>query len=199
MQTFITKRNALFSRSVTAFGRFVLNFFFSVDVNGIENLPTEGPYVLLPKHQKWKDIPFLTISIPCPLYYIAKYELFNNPFSGYVFSMLGGIPLNREKPMQSRDSLRKMSYLLQNRERIVIFPEGTYFLNKMGPGMPGLIRMILSKKPASFIPVGIRYLGKGIRKKVKIDIGKPVYADTKTDIENFINSIMQEIENLSQL
>ncbi len=176
-----------------------LSPFFRIKMDGVEYLPTESAFILLPKHQRWEDIPLLGLAAPRPLYYMAKYELFTNPISRWFLSALGGIPLNRGRPMESRRSLKSMIDLLRKGEGIVLFPEGTYYRNKMGPGHAGLIRIILSRSRAPFIPVGIEYSGKRGRTLVRINFGRPVYEESCAGAEQFLNQIMKEIALLSGL
>jgi hypothetical protein len=51
----------------------------------------------------------------------------------------------------------------------------------------------------SFIPMGIRYRGKKMRTEVHVKIGRPLFADGKTDAQEFTRAIVQEIANLSGL
>ena len=77
--------------------------FFRLNITGKENLPRKSAFVLLPKHQRWEDIPLLGLSTPRPLYYLAKHELFKNALGNWFFRGLGGVPLNRERPLESRE------------------------------------------------------------------------------------------------
>ena len=101
--------------------------------------------------------------------------------------------------MESRSSLRSMLDLLRKGEGIVLFPEGTYYSNRMGPGHAGLIRMILSRSRAPFIPVEIEYSGKRGRTLVRINFGRPVYEESCAGAEQFLNQIMKKIAHLSGL
>ena len=180
-------------------GRLFMSLSFCLQRNGVENLPKKSPFILLPKHQRWVDIPLLSLASPRPLYYIAKYELFRNPLSNWFIRSLGGIPLNRQRPIESRGSLKAMIEFLKGGEGVVIFPEGTYFKNVMGPGHTGIIRHILSRFILPFIPVGINYSGKGLRTLVRINFGKPIYADPEISANLFLDDIMKEIAQLSGL
>lgn len=155
-----------------ACARLLLSPRFKIKTSGFEHLPAQGGFVLLPKHQRWEDIPLLALASPRPLCYIAKYELFQNPLSGWLLSNLGGIPLNRSRPIESRESLKRMVEYLEKGEGIVLFPEGTYYKNKMGPGRLALLRMILSRSSSPIIPVGISYCGRVGRTLVRINCGK---------------------------
>jgi 1-acyl-sn-glycerol-3-phosphate acyltransferase len=133
----------------------LLTPLFRIEIEGLKNLPRDSAFILLSKHQRWEDIPLLSLATPRPLYYIAKYELFKNALSNRFFSSLGGIPLNRQRPLESRRFLQTTIQLLEKGEGVVIFPEGTYYHNKMGPGQTGMVRCGRSRLKLPFIPVGI--------------------------------------------
>ena len=143
--------------------RFLLWPFFRLEAHGLKNLPEDSAFILLVKHQRWEDIPLLGLATPRPLYYIAKYELFKNTLSNWFISSLGGIPLNRQRPLESRRFLQATIAFLQKGEGIVIFPEGTYYRDKMGPGQIGMVKFVLSRLALPLIPVGITYTAGGRR------------------------------------
>ena len=191
------KRSAPVFRATSIIASVFLTPFFRLETEGLENLPVKNAFVLLPKHQRWQDIPLLALATPRPLYYMAKHELFANPLSGWFLTSLGGIPLNRSRPLESRRYLRTMTALLRGGEGIVIFPEGTYFKNRMGPGHRGLVRMVLNRFNLPFIPVGIRYGERGFRRKVHVHFGQPVYGDPSGGAREFLDRMMREISRLS--
>lgn len=177
--------------------RAFLSLPFRLRVRGQENIPSHNAFVLLPKHQRWEDIPLLGLATPRSLYYVAKQELFTISIISWFLSALGGIPLNRSRPMESRQSLRFIQELLEEGEGIVVFPEGTYYKNRMGPGHVGLIRMIMSHSKVPFIPTGIRYEARECRTEVKIKFGRPIYKDSSANADLFVEQIMKEIAQLS--
>jgi 1-acyl-sn-glycerol-3-phosphate acyltransferase len=180
-------------------GRVLLSPFFRLKIGGVNNLPQKSAFILLPKHQRWEDIPLLGLANPNPLYYIAKSELFTNPLSNWFLRSLGGIPLNRQRPLESRHSLKSLVSLLREGEGAVVFPEGTYYRNKMGPGHVGLIRLILSRVTPPFIPVGVSYSRKGFRTLVQTKYGKPFYAEPGTSPSELLDYMMKQIAELSGL
>lgn len=179
--------------------RILLLPFFYLETDGMENLPQESAFILLPKHQRWEDIPLLAVATPRPLYYVAKYDLFKNPLGNWFFRSLGGIPLNRQRPLESRRSLEAIIEFLKKGEGVVVFPEGTYYRNKMGPGHVGIVRLIVSRLSLPFIPVGMNYSGKGARTLVRINFGKALYADSAASPGSFLDNVMKEIGELSGL
>jgi 1-acyl-sn-glycerol-3-phosphate acyltransferase len=177
----------------------LLTPFFRLQAGGTENLPLESAFVLLAKHQRWEDIPLLGLATPRPLYYVAKYELFKNPLSSWFLKSLGGIPLNRRRPLESRKFLQITIDLLAKGEGVVIFPEGTYYLNKMGPGQIGVVKFVLSRLSLPFIPVGITYSRKRWLTSVHINFGEAIYTDPAVSAAAFLDQIMNKIAHLSGL
>jgi 1-acyl-sn-glycerol-3-phosphate acyltransferase len=192
-------RNEGFFRVIIILVRVLLWPFFRIEVGGLKNLPRDRAFILLSKHQRWEDIPLLSLATPRPLYYIAKYELFKNALSYRFFGALGGIPLNRQRPLESRRFLQAAIQLLEKGEGVVIFPEGTYYRNKMGPGQAGMVRFVLSRLKLAFIPVGINYATHGWRTRVRINFGKAFHTDPTLAADTFVNRMMKEIAALSGL
>ena len=192
-------RNEGFLKVLANLVRILFTPFFRIEVEGLKNLPRDRAFILLPKHQRWEDIPLLSLATPRPLYYIAKYELFKNALSNRFFSALGGIPLNRQRPLESRRFLQATIELLEKGEGVVIFPEGTYYRNKMGPGQTGMIRFVLSRLALPFIPVGINYATIGWRTRVRINFGKAFQTDATLAADPFVMRMMKEIAALSGL
>ena len=184
---------------VRLLARLMLLPFFRIEVSGLQNLPHESSFILLVKHQRWEDIPLIGIATTRPLYYIAKYELFQNFLSNWFISALGGIPLNRQRPLESRRFMQAAIALLKAGEGVVIFPEGTYFRDKMGPGQPGMIKFVHSRLELPFIPVGINYTADGRRTRARIKFGEAYIAEKNQDTVSLVDCMMAAIAELSGL
>ena len=177
--------------------RLILAPGFRLRVSGAEHLPDDSAFVLLPKHQRWQDIPLLGLSITRPLYYVAKQELFSFTAFEWLFKRIGGIPLNRDRPMESRRYLNRTVELLHRGEGLVVFPEGTYYRGRMGPGKVGMTRFILSRLSLPFIPVGIEYRRSGLRVNADIRFGKRIRPVENEPADRFVARIMADIAALS--
>ncbi len=202
------RRSNLLYKLIRDIGHACLRLICRIQVQGRENIPAEGPGILLPKHQYWTDIPLVALAARRPVSYIAKQELFVYPGVRHFLSALGGIPLDRVNPVKTLDSFRHLERILQDGEFVVIFPEGTYYPHSMGRGKHRLIERILrfqEKKgwqggqPIPFIPMGICYLEKRVRTEVRVEIGRPLYADGKADAQEFTRVILEKIARLSGL
>jgi len=190
-----------------AAARIILPLRFQVQVQGMHNLPQNGPAFLIPKHQQWWDVPLLGTFIPRPLYFLAKQELFTNFFSRFFIGRLGGISIDRKNPLKSLKTFRSLVPLLQNGSFLVLFPEGTYYPGTIGPGKWRLIRMILSLQqkngllPIPFFPIGIHYSSEtnSIQREVEITIGPALIETNPLQAEAFTQELLSQIKTLSRL
>jgi 1-acyl-sn-glycerol-3-phosphate acyltransferase len=189
---FVTKRIA----------RLVFSMLYRIETERKWILPDEGPMIILPKHQYWTDIPIISIVFAPLLYFVAKKELFEYPLIRNYLFLLGGIPVDRQQSTRTLNSFRSLLSLLRAGEKIVIFPEGTYFRDGMGSGKSRLLQMILRfqdelKHRIPFIPVGIQYgERKGWRRRVEIRIGPPLFAEKESDAISLTHRVMEEIGHL---
>lgn len=199
------ERSSIFYIFTREIAKFLFSLFYQINIIEEGKLPQDGPFVILPKHQYWTDIPLVSITLKPMLYFVAKIELFKFPMIRDFLILLGGIPLDRKRTIKSLDSFKKIFKLLKLGEKIVIFPEGTYFRNELGPPKKGLLQMILRFQKDTnfnfpFIPVGIRYGHRiGWRRRVEIKIGRPIYVERQSDSFYLINRLMDEIGRLSGL
>jgi 1-acyl-sn-glycerol-3-phosphate acyltransferase len=200
------RRSNLLYKLIRAVNYPCFHSIYRIRIEGRENIPAEGPGILLPKHQYWTDIPVVSLAAWRPVSYVAKQELFVYPGVRQFITALGGIPLDRVNPVKTLDSFRHLERILQDGEFVVIFPEGTYYPHSMGRGKHRLIECILrfqekkgwqGARTLPFIPMGIRYLEEKVRTEIRVKIGRPLLADGKTEAQEFTQAIVGEIARLS--
>ncbi|MBW1990876.1 MAG: 1-acyl-sn-glycerol-3-phosphate acyltransferase [Deltaproteobacteria bacterium] len=176
---------------------------YRLQVEGLEFMPSEGPVILCPKHQRWEDIPVVGLAWPRPLYYIAKAELFRYPVVRELLRALGGVPVNRGSPWTTLSSFRLLVPLLKQRAHIVVFPEGTYVRGQVGPGKPGLLQWLLKWQAAqglkslSFVPMGISYVPQCPGYQVTVRLGPPIIASAAEQTASLVRTLMAQIARLS--
>ncbi|UCD70927.1 MAG: 1-acyl-sn-glycerol-3-phosphate acyltransferase [Syntrophobacterales bacterium] len=197
-----------FIKTITAI---IFRLCYHLRVQGLENIPHNGPAIILPKHQYWTDIPIVSLALGPQLNYVAKSELFRIPCVKTFLSLLGGIPVDRVRTTKTMNSFRYILQLLRAKEYVVIFPEGTYYRGKVGKGKSRLIQMILRwqghggangadimENHIPFVPIGIHYGSRGLRKIVSVNIGRPIFAEGK-DAPMITDQIIESIALLSGL
>jgi 1-acyl-sn-glycerol-3-phosphate acyltransferase len=202
------RRSDLLHFLVRSVGYFIFRIVYRLDIEGRENLPPEGPAIILPKHQFWSDVPIVGLALRRPASYIAKQELFVYPGIRQFITLLGGVPIDRRKPVKSLDSFRYVEHLLNEGDFIVLYPEGTYYPGCMGRGKHRFIRRFLDfqekngrrgRKPIPFVPMGICFAEGAFRSAVKVRIGEALFAQEGQDPLIFTDLIMGRIAELSGL
>jgi len=199
------KRNSVVYNTTKRIALCVFSTFYRIETEKKITLPDHGPLIILPKHQYWTDIPILSLAFKPLLYFVAKRELFKYPLIRNYLFLLGGLPVDRTQSIRSLDSFRALFSLLRAGEKIVIFPEGTYYRNEVGPGKSRLLQMILRFQlelgdSIPFIPVGIRYGERSKwRRRVDVCIGTPLFAEKESDAIDLTHRAMEEISHLCRL
>lgn len=143
----------LYDRLVRTLGP-LIRFVFPIRlINLPESLPEEG-LIVCPNHISFFDPLFLAITLPRPLTFMAKEELFSRPVVGYLVKGCGVIPLSRNGGDAAK--LRLAVRELKAGKVFSIFPQGTrcrYPLKK--EDFKGGVGMMAALSGAKVLPVGI--------------------------------------------
>lgn len=160
------------------FARIVLKIVARYEIIGLENVPVEGPFIIVANHISWLDPPMLGAMLPRPIRFMAKEELFRNPIVGWVVSHYQAFPVRRGE--NDRAALRAAMEILRDGGVLGMFPEGTRSRNgKLQAGRPGAALLAL-RSGAPVLPIGItgtqdvfRFPNVFLRPKFKVVIGRP--------------------------
>lgn len=122
-------------------------------VTGTENVPADGPLIVVSNHLSNADPPILIVSFPRPLFFMGKAELFRNPILGWIVRKFGGFPV--ERGTADRAALRHALKVLNHGIALGIFPEGGR--SKSGALRPGLsgVGLLALQSGAPVLPVGL--------------------------------------------
>ena len=112
----------LYERLVRTLGPLVRFVFPIRTVNLPETLPEEG-LIVCPNHISFFDPVFLAISLPRPLTFMAKEELFSRPIIGKIVKGCEVIPLSRNGGDAAK--LRLAVRELKAGKVFSVFPQGT--------------------------------------------------------------------------
>jgi 1-acyl-sn-glycerol-3-phosphate acyltransferase len=94
-----------------------------IDIQGAENIPASGGFILCPNHRSNVDGPLTCILTRRRMRYLAKSEMFKVEKIGNIYKAMGAISVNRGAP--DRASLAACMTALGEGRGLVLFPEGT--------------------------------------------------------------------------
>jgi 1-acyl-sn-glycerol-3-phosphate acyltransferase len=163
----------------------VSRLYFPGTVQGRENLPPRGAYIVAPVHRSYVDwLIVARITARRRLRYIVKEEVWKSKLIGRVIEACGGFPVNRSGA--DREALQRCQAVLVGGEPLVMFPEGT---RRSGPEVRELkdgVAYLSLRAGVPVVPVGIggaeRAMPRGSSfprpRRVNIVIGPPVPAPT---------------------
>jgi len=149
-------------------------------VSGRENIPEEGPVLVVSNHLSLADPPLLNIVLDRPVRFMAKKNLFRFKVIGNFMRGLGAFPVYRGRP--DRKAFRQAEQVLADGLTLVIFPEGTRSRSgQLRHAFPGPT-LIALRSGVPIVPVGIAGTDKlehgiGIltRPRVTVNIGRPFH------------------------
>lgn len=94
-----------------------------LNVHGTENLPTDGAVVLASNHVTNFDVIPMQLSLPRPIFFMGKANLFKVPLFEAVIRDLGAFPVYRGE--KDEWALRHAARVLEHGQVLGMFPEGT--------------------------------------------------------------------------
>ncbi|MGC4113615.1 MAG: AMP-binding protein [Myxococcales bacterium] len=104
-----------------------MRMVWNIDIQGVENLPETGPFLICPNHLTYLDPLWLAAKLPhyqrqrgCSF---GKAELWKNPLTRFLVGLGRAIPVDREG--DSVPALRAGLEVLKSGQPLLMFPEGT--------------------------------------------------------------------------
>jgi glycerol-3-phosphate dehydrogenase (NAD(P)+) len=130
-----------------------IQFYFSLERTGRKNIPKKGPVILASNHRSFLDPFLIGCLVRRPVYFVAKKELFEKRWQGWILNRLGAFPIRRGEA--DEESMATARGVLERGGALVIFPEGTR-IRKGGLGRPkrGVGRLAL-ETGAPVVPIAI--------------------------------------------
>jgi 1-acyl-sn-glycerol-3-phosphate acyltransferase len=96
-----------------------------VEVEGLDRLDPNKPYILTPNHQSFIEVPLFVTYLGRNPAYLAKKELFKYPIFGIGIKLMGVVPVDRSNSPSAVESARQATEKLRQGKSYVVYPEGT--------------------------------------------------------------------------
>jgi len=186
-----------------------------IEVDGLEHLPAQGPFLICPNHQSYFD-PFLLCGVlPLAtfrrLFVVGAAEYFETPFMRWVARQINLVPVNPDASLVP--AMRAGAFGLSHGKVLLLFPEGERSIDgsvkRFKKGAPILAKQL----GVPIVPVSLRGIfelwprTRGVTwrlvwpwsgHRVRIRIGAPftvradeTYADAATRLRDAVDTLWQ--------
>ncbi len=175
--------------------------YYRAEINGLENIPKEGPIIFCGNHRTYLDPPLMVVTAKRDMRFLAKEELYKNKFLSFLGWVFEAIPVKRDE--KDITAIKESLKALKNGQCIALFPEGTRNGMEKGEKAKDGVAFFAVRSGAKVVPCGIKG-GTKENRKVTITYGKPLdyskYRNEKDKqmLDNITKEIMDNIIELAK-
>ena len=126
---------------------------YRLEVYGRENIPKHNEYIVAPNHLSTLDPPLMAGVFPRSLAFMAKKELFYNPFLNWWLNWLGAFAVDREN--LSVSTIRTVLTIKKTKWAFAIFPQGRRQEPGVISGITKGFASLAKTTKCGILPVGI--------------------------------------------
>lgn len=131
-------------------------------IEGVENVPKDEPLIFCGNHRTFLDPPLIVVTAKRDMHFLAKEELYKNPFLSFLGWIFEAIPVKRDA--KDINAIKQSLKYLKKGECIGLFPEGTRNGLEKGEKVKDGARFFAIRGGAKVVPVGISGKTKAFQK-----------------------------------
>ena len=135
----------------------LVHTMYRVREEGLENIPEEGPCIVVCNHVSYVDAMVIAASVRRPIRFVMDHRIFAIPVLSFVFRAMRTIPIApaKEDPAMKDRAFAEAAAALAAGEIVGIFPEGRLTeTGELSPFRPGVQQMIATT-PVPVVPLAL--------------------------------------------
>ncbi len=173
----------------------LIHTMYRVREEGLDNIPDEGPCIVVCNHVSYVDAVVIAASVRRPIRFVMDHRIFAIPLLSFVFRAMRAIPIAsaKEDPTMKDRAFAEAAAALAGGEIVGIFPEGRLTeTGEISPFRPGVAQMI-ETTPVPVVPLALSGLWgsffsrshrgramrrlRGIFSRIRLAAGAPIPPD----------------------
>lgn len=138
----------------------LIHTMYRVDERGLDNVPADGPCIIVCNHVSYVDAIVISACVPRPIRFVMDHAIFRIPVLSAIFRGMRAIPVasGRVDPALKEAAFVEAAAALRAGEIVGIFPEGSLTRDgEMAPFRAGVERMV-QETPVPVVPMALRGL-----------------------------------------
>ena len=185
-------------------GWIIFKLIFRLKVTGQENIPQDGPFIIVANHSSLLDPIILGVSVRPKVIFIAAAYLFKIGWLGYMLRKFNSIPVQRENDIKA---IKQSLKILKRGGVLGIFPEGGIDRQKNNLPVRAGAAYLATKIGVPIVPIRIKGADKALPRgakfirslnKIEVEIKKPIFCSRQTNkdkeiIRNTVESYIKKI------
>jgi 1-acyl-sn-glycerol-3-phosphate acyltransferase len=135
----------------------LVHIVYRLDKRGLDNIPQEGPALLICNHVGFADAIVISAAASRPVRFIMESSIFKIPVLSTIFRGMKAIPVApaKEDPEVYERAFQIVAAELRDGNLVCIFPEGRLTADgEMREFRPGMLR-ILKETPVKVVPMAL--------------------------------------------
>ena len=187
-------------------GLLLFGWRYRLKVSGIDNIPKEGPVLLLGNHISYIDFALIQWATPRTIRFVVHDDYYSKPVFNWILRGVGAVSI---RPENSRNAMQNIINLLHDDCVVCLFPEGHVStsgeLSDLKRGFEKVLSQ--SKEAVIVVPFAIKnmwgsFFSKApravkkrmkfrLRREVKVKIGTGLNSNTtKEEVKKQIGSLL---------
>jgi long-chain acyl-CoA synthetase len=171
-------------------------------VRGVENLPSQGPYIIAPNHLSLADAPAVIARIPWKVvsqtFFLGATQYFTGTVSSRIAKLIHVIPVDMDARLHS--AMQMSAHVLRRGNILCVFPEGSRSRDGIIKEFKKGVGIIAKELNIPLVPVAItgtyEMLATGKRlprpSKIHVSFGKPIRPED-LDYDGIVKKLREEV------